>query len=225
MTTPRITQILDKLEVRYGKQAPIAPTDPYEFLVWWHCGYPASEDRCAKGWNSLRDQIGIKPRELLSAKTPQLTLALKVGGMVPQLRALRLREIAERSRNEFDGDLRSALARLDAAQARKILKSFPGVGNPGADRILLFGRLAPAAAVPSNSPHVLVRLASGAESAKYSANYAAAQRMLEALAADFNTRIRAYLLLSRHAQELCKRSNPACDICPVAGACAYARAP
>jgi endonuclease III len=219
-----ISKALDKLESHYGKQLPLAPTDPYEFLVWWHCGYPASEDRCSKGWDSLTSRIGIKPHELLTAKTPKLVLALKPGGMIPELRAARLREIAQRTQDEFAGNLGSALARLDAAQMRKVLKSFPGIGNPGADRIVLFGRLVPAAAVPSSSPHVLVRLKTGRESAKYLDNYAVAQQMLEALPAAFDDRIRAFLLLNRHAQELCKRNHPACGSCPLERSCAFARA-
>ncbi len=219
-----ISKVLDKLETHYGKQLPLAPGDPYEFLVWWHCGYPASEDRCSKGWESVTRRIGIKPHELLSAKTPRLVLALKAGGMVPALRAARLREIAQRTQDEFAGNLGSALARLDAAQMRKALKSFPGIGNPGADRIMLFARLVPAAAVPSSSPHVLVRLKTGRESEKYLANYADAQHMLEALPVTFDDRIRAFLLLNRHAQELCKRNHPACSSCPLEGLCAFARA-
>jgi endonuclease III len=219
-----IPKVLDKLETHYGKQLPLAPTDPYEFLVWWHCGYPASEDRCSKGWESVAGRIGIQPHELLSVRTPKLVLALKAGGMVPALRAARLREIAQRTQDEFAGNLGSALARLDAARMRKVLKSFPGIGNPGADRIMLFGRLAPAAAVPSSSPHVLVRLKMGRESEKYLANYADAQQMLEALPATFDARSRAFLLLNRHAQELCKRNHPACGSCPLEGSCAFARA-
>lgn len=34
--------------------------------------------------------------------------------------------------------------------------------------------------------------------------------------------IRGYLLLKRYGQQLCKSSNPKCDICPVATNCAFA---
>jgi len=44
---PSLEPILAALEAHYGPQAPHAPTDPYQFLVWWHCGYPPSEARCA----------------------------------------------------------------------------------------------------------------------------------------------------------------------------------
>jgi endonuclease III len=222
LATPGIADLLDSLQAFYGAVAPHAPTDPYEFLIWWHCGYPASEERCAKGWESLTGEIGIAPRQLAQASTARLITALKAGGMVPDLRAARLKEIAERVQREFKGDLRSALSRLSAAQARKALKAFPGIGNPGADRILLFSRLAPVAAVPSACPHVPVRVLLGPEGDKYVAIYAAAQRMLDALPATFDARIRGYLLIDRHGHELCKRSKPLCERCPLQAHCAFA---
>jgi A/G-specific adenine glycosylase len=220
---PRIDQLLDSLESFYGVLFPIAPTEPYEFLVWWHCGYPASEERCAKGWQTLRTRIGIAPMELISASTAKLVAALKTGGMVPELRAARLKEIAARVEQEFGGELRSALSRLSLPQVRKTLKTFPGIGNPGADRISLFANLSPVAAVPSACPHVLVRLKHGPEGDKYARTYAAAQRMLETLPATFEARTRGYLLINRHARELCKRTRPACERCPLRSECAFAR--
>jgi endonuclease III len=222
LATPRITGLLDSLESFYGTLEPHAPTDPYEFLIWWHCGYPASEERCDKGWASLSREVGIAPRQLSAASTAILARALKAGGMVPKLRAARLKEIAARVQDEFGGDLHSALSRLSAAQVRKALKTFPGIGNPGADRIALFSRLSPLAAVPSACPYVLVRVLDGPEGDKYPAIYAAAQRTLSALPATFDARIRAYLLLSLHGQELCKRSHPLCQRCPLQPQCAFA---
>jgi endonuclease III len=223
VATPRITDLLDSLESNYGALDPLAPTDPYEFLVWWHCGYPPSEERCAKGWASLTREVGIAPKHLTSASTAKLVGALKAGGMVPELRAARLKEIAAKVQGEYGGDLRSALSRLSAPQARKALKAFPGIGNPGADRILLFSRLSPVAAVPSACPHVLVRVLHGPDGQKYVATYAAAQRMLNTLPARFDERIRGYLLVARHGHELCKRSNPLCERCPLRAQCAFAK--
>jgi endonuclease III len=222
VATPRITDILDSLESNYGALDPAAPTDPYEFLIWWHCGYPASEERCSKGWAALTREVGIAPKQLTAASTAKLVGAIKAGGMVPDLRASRLKEIAAAVQGEYGGDLRSALSRLSAPQARKALKAFPGIGNPGADRILLFSRLSPVAAVPSACPHVLVRVLQGPEGQKYVANYAAAQRMLNALPATFDERIRGYLLVARHGHELCKRSSPLCGRCPLRAKCAFA---
>jgi endonuclease III len=223
VATPTITRILDTLESLYGALAVFAPSDPYEFLVWWHSGYPASEARCEKGWQSLKHRVGIAPQQLMAASTAKLTDALKAGGMVPEVRAARLKDIAARVQAEYSGDLRTALTQLSVPQARKALKTFPGIGNPGADRILLFARLVPIAAVPSACPHVLVRLAHGPEGDKYPALYAAAQRMLDELPASFEARIRGYLLINRHGGELCKRTHPACARCPLHSVCIFAK--
>lgn len=193
----RLPAILNRLESFYGKQEPTWPTDPYLFLVWWHCGYPASDAACAKGWESLR------------------------GRMVPELRAMRLKEIAARVKDEFGGDLRAALVG-PLARVRKILKKFPNIADPGADRILLFAGLAPVAAVPSNCPHVIVRIQHGQERENYGATYREAQKAIEdEIPQKFDPLIRAYLLLKRHGQELCKRTKPKCENCPVNSSCAF----
>ena len=62
---PQIGELLSKLEKFYGLQEPSWPTEPYEFLVWWYCGYPASDAACAKGWERLKSEIGIDPEKLL----------------------------------------------------------------------------------------------------------------------------------------------------------------
>ena len=218
----RLAPILDTLESLYGEQAPAWPTDPYLFLVWWHCGYPPSEDRCARGWEALTAAIGVSAAELAAARPATLARALKAGGMVPELRAARLRSIARGVLKDYAGNLRGALAALPEAAARKLLRSFPGIGAPGAERILLFADLAPVAAVPSSSPYVLVRIASGREPVKYAATYAQAQQLIEVqLPATLAARRRAYLLLQRHARELCKRKSPRCGECPVSAKCAY----
>ena len=216
-----IAEVLDRLEVFHGAPEARWPVDPYEFIVWWHCGYPQSEERCARGWQALKAQIGVQPPEILQAGEARLTAALKAGGMVPELRAFRLQEVAQRVLKEFDGDLRRALARPDQ-DARKILKRFHGIADPGADRILLFARIVPVAAVPSNCPQVLVRIVHGAERENYGVTYREAQEIIEAeVPRDFHARQRAYLLLKTHGQQLCK-SKPQCERCPVRSACSYA---
>ena len=85
-----VPEVLDRLEAHYGHQPPNWPTDPYLFLIWWHCGYPASDSACAKGWEALNKEIGTGPEQILAARPADLAKALKAGGMVPELRATRL---------------------------------------------------------------------------------------------------------------------------------------
>jgi endonuclease-3 len=217
----RVPELLDDLEAFHGPLEPAWPTDPYLFLVWWYCGYPASDSACSKGWESLNRGIGTGIEQLLAASPASLAKALKPGGMVPEIRAMRLKELAARVKDHLGGDLRGALAG-PIAQARSTLKKFHSIADPGADRILLFAGLAPVAAVPSNCPYVLVRIQRGLERENYGVTYREAQ---EAIAAEvpekFDARIRAYLLLKRHGQEICKSSKPKCEQCPVRSACAF----
>ena len=214
--------ILATLEARYGAPSPGWPTDPYLFLIWWHCGYPPSEERCTLGWKALQAAFGPSPGALRAARPAQLARALKAGGMVPALRATRIRAIVRTVEEELGGNLRAALRQRSAAEAAKLLKRFPGIGAPGADRILLFAAVAPVAAVPSSCPHVLVRVLVGTESANYRASYDKARALIEAqIPATLAARQRAYLLLQRHGRELCKTKDPKCGECPVATACAW----
>jgi endonuclease-3 len=218
LTTP---ELLDKLEEFYGKQEPCWPLDPYEFIVWWQCGYPASDGACTKGWEKLESEIGIELYNLLAATPQKLASALKPGGMMPELRALRLKEVAMQVKDVFGGDLRAGLTG-PLSEARRTLKGFPGIADPGADRILLFAGITPVAAVPSNCTQVLVRVLYGKESESYGANYREAQQAIAVEVPEtFDARTRAYLLLKHHGQEICKRTKPKCETCPVRSNCAF----
>jgi hypothetical protein len=121
---PTIRDLLDRLEKFYGRPAPGFPVDPYEFLVWWYCGYPASDRACGKGWERLTNDVGVEPEKLLKAAPAKLAAALQAGGLFPDLGAERLKETAMRVLNEFGGDLRAVLMG-PIAQARKTLKKLP----------------------------------------------------------------------------------------------------
>ena len=223
MRKARLTtaDLLDKLEKFYGKQEPCWPIDPYEFIVWWQCGYPASDAACTKGWEKLKSEVGIEPHNLLAATPRKLASAVKAGGMVPELRALRLKEIAMRVKDEFGGDLRGTLVG-PLSKARKTLKKFPCIADPGADRILLFAGITPMAAVPSNGPQVLVRVLYGQERENYGVNYRQARLAIATEVPETcDARTRAYLLLKHHGQEICKRTKPKCEECPVSSNCAF----
>ncbi|MBY0503929.1 MAG: hypothetical protein K2X03_08460 [Bryobacteraceae bacterium] len=144
----------------------------------------------------MNGTIGVTAENILKANPSRLADALKPGGMIPELRAMRLQEIAGRVLKQYGGDLREGLKGLALAKARTALKQFPSIADPGADRILLFARISATAAVPSNCPYVLVRLRTGQEQANYRRTYCEAQRLIEdGLPRKFDSRIRSYLLL------------------------------
>jgi endonuclease III len=220
--TGRLARVLDGLEARYGKPAiRRGAADPYEMLILTNCGYPASESACARGFAALQESVGVAPEEILRAPGKKLVAAMRAGGIMPELRAERLRRIASDVATEYGGDLRGALA-VPLLQAKRILKSFPTIADAGAEKILLFARLAPVMAVPSNATQVPLRLGFGHEGKSWAAGYRSAQEALAGeLAENFEPRMRAHLLLKQHGETICKRAQPACEQCPVARDCAY----
>jgi endonuclease III len=217
----RLGRILDTLEQAYGKPKPPHPTDPYEMLVYVICGYPASDAACAKGFQALKTEVGIAPEDLLAASEAKLAELMRLGGIVPELRAKRLKEVAGLVKHVYGGSLRSEMKK-PLTEARKVLKQFPTIGDPGADKILLFSNAAPIPAVPSNCVHVATRLGFGEEKKNYAATYKSAQEAIRAeLPADRDSLLRAYLLLKQHGQETCKFARPRCGECVVSSACVY----
>src|SRR5580658_8675437 len=227
-------RILDALERHYGVQTAVGPSEPYEMILFVNCGYPATDASCSKGYEALKRDVGTKPEKILAAPKAKLAKLMRLGGIVPELRAERLKTIAKIVNEEFGGDLKWSLEKFMRQEkkgpgrgirlAKKALKEFPVIGEPGADKILLFAGLAPVAAVPSACPAVPQRLLFGEEDKNYAAGYRAAQEAMAAeLPESFDARQRAYLLLKCHGAEICKRTKPKCEICPVGGMCAYFR--
>lgn len=217
----KFARLLDRLEKFYGKPKPPYPTDPYEMILYINCAYPATETACAKSFEALKKSVGVKVDDILAASKEKLAEVTKVGGSFPEKRAARLQEIAALVKYKFAGDLRNAL-RKPLPEARKALKLFPCIGDPSADKILLFTKTAPIAAVPSNCVHVPLRLGLGEEKKNYAASYRSVQEAIGArLPEECSRLIRAYQLLKQHGQELCKNARPRCDLCPVSSDCLY----
>ena len=204
-------------------------------ILFLNCAYPATDAKCAKGLEILKSEAWLAPDKILAAPKAKLAKVMKPTGMFPEQRVDRLKEIARIVKKEGGGDLKAALRKLipkkagndmkNLRGAKKLLQQFPVVGEPSAEKILLFAKLAPVAAVPSASVGVPMRIWFGGEGKNYAADYRQIRELLSgALPEEFEPRQRAYLLLKKHGQEICKRSNPKCEICPLTSHCAYVQA-
>ena len=72
--------------------------------------------------------------------------------------------------DEFDGDLQTVLTR-PVAEAKRALMRFYGVGEPGAERILLLTRSQKVLPLDSNGARTMVRLGYGADDKNYTRMY------------------------------------------------------
>ena len=126
--------------------------------------------------------------------------------------------------DEFGGSLDSVL-RLPQREAMRAVQRIYGIGEPGAERILLLMRAQRVLPLDSNGARTMVRLGYGADHKNYSTMYrsvrdAAAKELRD----DYDWLIDAHLVLRRHGQDICKTSAPRCEMCSVRGECAYAAA-
>lgn len=211
---------LDTLEAQYGKPSDPIPRNALEWIVWENVAYLVDDERRERAFRHLKKTVGITSAKLAGAAYEKVLAAATIGGIHPELRARRLIEIGELATEHDLG----TLDQLAPKDAHRILKKFPSIGDPGAERILLACGLAPALALDSNGLRVLLRLGYGTEAKSYSTSYRSAQATAsKELPEDCHARMRAHHLLRAHGQALCKRSMPDCDACPLSRDCRFAR--
>lgn len=213
---------LDALRRLYGRPTPPRWTDPLALILFENIAYLAADARREEAFRTLETRVGLSPEKILAAPRSAL-LDISRRGIVPGKTVEKLRAAAAVALEEFGGDL-SALVRRPVIEAIRGLKKFPSIGEPGAEKVLLFSGAHPLLALDSNGLRVLLRLGFGREDKSYAKSYRSAQTAADAvLPRTIAARIEAHQLLRRHGQELCKRSNPRCEVCPLRPVCAYAR--
>ncbi len=221
MTQIPLPQVIERLGAFYGEPDPPDITDPWEMIIWENVAYLVDDARRQIAMDALRHGIGISPEQILAVTPAQLLKKATIRGMVPEQSVEKLRRSAEIALDEFSGDLRPIL-KLPLAQAKKALKRFPAIGDPGAEKILLFCRVFPILALESNGLRVLVRLGFGEEKPNYSTTYRLVQEAIEGeVVKEYSWLIKAHQLLRCHGQDLCRRSKPQCKKCPLMKECPW----
>ena len=216
-----LPELISRLESFYGLPAPPAVTDPFEMVLWENAAYLVDDDRRTRVFARLREEVGLDPEDILGTPTPVLAGVIREGGMQPEHRAEKLMKAADTALAVGVDSLRE-LIRTAPDKARKVLQRFPGMGEPGADKILLFSQAKRTLAADSNVLRVLVRLGFGEEDENYGRMYrSVAATVAPELPDDFPWLIRAHQLLRRHGKEICRRSAPLCEVCPLTNGCRW----
>ena len=98
--------------------------------------YLAPPKRRGDAFEQLRSTVGTTPEAILAAKQKTLERVTALG-ILKSTFAAKLRACADIALNEFGGDLGAAI-RGPLEHAKRALRSFPCIGEPGAEKILLF---------------------------------------------------------------------------------------
>ncbi len=208
------------LRKHYGPPTLLPTADPFELILWENVAYLASPAHRREAFEQLKRSVGTAPEAILAADQSALERVTDRGILKARF-AAKLRECALIALRDFGGDL-DAVIRGPLDKAKRSLRTFPGIGEPGAEKILLFTGQQALLAPESNGLRVLVRLGLVREENSYARTYAASRRVASDMSTKASAMQEAHLLLHQHGQTLCKRANPLCDQCPLKSACSYA---
>jgi len=221
-TNAALPAALDLLEGAYGPPPEPGVRDPWDQVLLDNVVYLASDERRVEAFELLRARVGTAPSALLESSVSELRDVTRLG-IRADAQARKLQAAARLAVTQYEGDLSARLAAMSLAEARRALRRFPAIGEPAADRILLQSGLYAVPALDSNGLRVLVRLGLAQDAPSYAASYRSAIEVLRGtLPAERAPLLRGYLLLHMHGRELCRRTAPACGLCPLADRCAYA---
>lgn len=216
---PRAIAVLRR---HYGRPEPPPTTDPFELVLWENVAYLATPGSRREAFASLQRTIGTRPAAILAADTDALE-AVTRRGILGATFAEKLRACAAIAIADLEGGL-DAIVCGPIDRAKRALRRFPSIGEPGAEKILLFAGAAPLLAPESNGLRVLNRLGLVREEKSYARTYAAARALAAgSLPARPKDVQEAHLLLALHGRTLCRRAAPLCEECPLASMCAYAQ--
>ncbi len=220
MASRGLPQFIRALCERYGNVRLYEPRKPFELILWENAAYLVDDRTRERVFKSLVRVIGLAPAKILASTTKRIAEVIREGGMQPQHRADKVRRCAEVAIEFAEGDLSAALSRLTTAQSRTLLKRFPGIAAPGADKVLLLCGYADVPAIESNGLRVLNRLGVVPEEPSYARMY---KNAIAAITQESVNYIDVFALLREHGRTLCTRNNPRCAECPLRQSCPFAR--
>jgi endonuclease-3 len=215
-----VVTVVDALK-RCLSPAPV-PTEPLPMILWENIGYLIDDQRRRELFDLFEASVGLDPTAVAAADDALLLPIAKRGGMRPETRVQRWRTIARIVLERCGGDLDGALRTLPLGKARALLKAFPVIGDPGANKILLFSDVAPRPSLDSNGVRALARLGFFAEQPSYDRSYGAAiEVLISGGRPDRDWLVDAYRLLRELGKTTCRRGEPICTACPLDSICAH----
>ncbi len=215
---PDLRAVIAALQKRYGKPAPPLTRDPFELVLLEKSGYLSPDEKRERAFRELKKRVGTTPEQIRRAPTELLQEITAIGGIYADTRALRMQQSAQLA---LEADP-SVAVKLEFKKARKAIAKYPMIGEPGAEKILLFSGAHRVLALESNGLRVVVRLGFSEEYKNYSTMYRRAQEAIDITGWTGSQLISAHQLLRRHGQETCRRSDPQCNECPLNHVCRFA---
>lgn len=126
-------KLIAHLQKHYGAPELPPARGSFELVLWENACYLLPDHRRAAVFEGLRAQAGLTPDAILQAPREVLLPLAAMGGMRPETSVFRWQEIARITATQFQGNLEQIL-KWPYTQAKKALKLFPNIGDPGRRR-------------------------------------------------------------------------------------------
>ena len=221
MVLPALAEITRALRRQHRDLRTPPPRNAFEWVLWENIAYLADDAERTAAFTLLKKTVGTAPDDVLAANNPTLLRVTRYGIVAP-MSARKLRSAAELARDKFGGQVDRELSR-DLAEASRQLRVFPGIGEPGAEKILVAIGRTRTLPLDSNGLRVMLRIGFGNSLRSYTATYRSVKAALALGKSSAKSLFATHLLLQRHGREVCKTTNPRCAACLLRPMCAYGR--
>ncbi len=212
----KVAQIAQRLVEVYGPRQQHSTRNPLDELILTILSQNTSDRNSGRAWRALQAHYRSWD-DVLAADVRDLYEVIKPAGL-GNIKAPRIQAVLQEVLNRCGSFDLAFLGDLSLPEAKRWLRSLPGVGPKTAACVLCFACNMPALPVDTHVHRVSQRL--GLISPKVSAD--AAHDLLEQALLPENV-YAFHVNMILHGRQICRALHPACEGCPLIDICDYGR--
>ena len=210
--TATLSEIYQRLFTAFGPQHWWPGNSPLEVALGAVLVQNTNWQNVAKAIENLRRADLLQTHALLAVPTEELEELIRPAGYF-RIKARRLRSLLEFIVGRYDGSLEGMFS-TDLCTLREELLAVHGIGPETADSILLYAGQLPVFVVDTYTHRVFARHGWIGFDADY---HAIQDHFQSGLPEDVQLYNEYHALLVRLGKHYCRKKNPKCEQCPLAG--------
>lgn len=211
-----LIEIYNRLLKANGHQNWWPGETPFEVMLGAILTQNTSWTNVEKAINNLKKENVLSIDGISNIKEQQLAELIKPAGYFNQ-KTLKLKRFVKFLIDEFDGNIED-MKRLSLSSLRESLLSVNGIGPETADSILLYALDKPVFVVDTYTARIATRLELFFEPPDY---HQLQEYFMDHLPQDSKLYNDFHAQIVVHGKEICKKSKPKCNNCPLSGLCPF----
>lgn len=206
----RIEDIYEKLYRHFGPQYWWPGDSPFEVIIGAILTQNTNWQNVSRAIDNLKKAKVLSPGRLHALPLRRLANLIKPSGYF-NIKAKRLRSFLDFFFKEYNGSLKKMFSQ-NADELRKALLDVRGIGPETADSILLYAGDFPIFVVDGYTKRIFSRKKIVDEKAGYDE---VQEMFMQNLKKDVQLYNEYHALIVRLGKDVCKKSKPKCEICPI----------